>query len=198
MPPWRMHLTTLEAAHSKTAEEIRDILSTVRPVLADTLSQTHNHRSRLVKPMISYDLSAFALSFLPAAGEPALSPAPMQPDTAENVVEGDELTYHHVRRAVFDKVQGSGLLVGSRYQVPSAHITLGRYLSQEDHDTPEKRQAWVQAIDEINEWLEKEVWDKADGEFLGEWMVGQEKGLEARCGTVWYGEGRQVMQGEGY
>ena len=198
MPTYKMHLTTLEVAFSKTPEEISSLLSTLRPAIPSIVNCTHTRRSRLVRPMISYDLSAFAVSFLPAAGEPFVSPAPMDPDTAEDVVQGDEYTYHHVRRDVFDMVQDTGLEVGSRYQVPSAHITLGRYLSQDDHDTPEKRRAWIQAIDEINEWLEREVWDKADGDFIGEWMVGQERGMDARCGRLWYGGGRSIMGGEGY
>ena len=52
-------------------------------------------------------------------------------------------------------VQAAGVEVGSRYQVPSAHITLGRFLVQEGHDTPEKREKWIKAIDEVNQWLER-------------------------------------------
>lgn len=193
-----MHLTTLEVAFSKTPEEISSLMTTLRPAIPSIVNYTHTRRTRLVKPMISYDLSAFAVSFLPAAGERFVSPPPMPPDTAQGVVKKDDYTYHHVRRDVFDMVQGTGLEVGSRYQVPSAHITLGRYLSLYDHDTPEKRRAWVQAIDEINEWLEKEVWDNPSGDFVGEWMVGQERGMEARCGKLWYGGGRVIMAGEGY
>lgn len=200
MPPHRLHMTALEIVHSKTPEETAELVTMLRPALSHLTNYTHTHRSRLVKPMISYDLSAFALSFLPAAGEPSTSPPPWSPDTAapEDVVQGDEFTYHHVRREVFDGVQGSGVSIGSRYQVPSAHVTLGRYLTHSDYDTPEKRRAWVDAIDEINEWLEKEVWDVAEGEFCGEWVVGHERGLDARCGQLWYGEGRTIMTGEGF
>jgi hypothetical protein len=193
-----MHLTALEVAFSKTPEEIGELVSTLRPAIPSIVSHTHSHRSRLVKPMISYDLSAFAVSFLPASGEPVLSQPPVAPDVVANLVEGDSYSYHHLRRDVFDKVQQAGIEVGSRYQVPSAHITLGRYLNEDDHDTPEKRRAWVEAIDEINEWLEKEVWDKEDADFVGEWVVGQEKGLDARNGTLWYGGGRTIMLGEGF
>lgn len=89
--------------------------------------------------------------------------------------------------------------VDSRYVVPSAHITLGRYLTQEDHATPEARERWVKAIDEVNAWLEREVWDSADASaFVGEWIVGQEKGIDARAGRLWYGGGRTIMMGEGF
>ncbi|KAI6783513.1 uncharacterized protein J7T54_005542 [Emericellopsis cladophorae] len=198
MSPWNMHMTTLEVAFSKTPTEIADLVASMRSSLPSIVNHTHNHRARLVKPMISYDLSAFALSFVPATGEPPLSPAPAAPDTAENIVQGDEYTYHHVRMDIFDKVQKAGVEVGSRYQVPSAHITLGRYITQAEHDTPEKRQAWVDRIDEINAWLEKEVWDEKDSDFIGEWMVGQERSIDARIGTIWYGGGRTLVVGEGF
>lgn len=199
MPTHRMHLTTLEVAFSKTPPEIGSLVSTLRPAIPSIASYTHTHRSRLVKPMVSYDLSAFALSFLPASGETTLSPAPVTPDVSSDaVIQGDDYTYHHLRRDIFDKVKDAGVEIGSRYQVPSAHITLGRYLTDEEHDTPEKREKWVKAIDDINSWLENEVWDQKDAQFIGEWIIGQEKGLEIRNGSLWYGHGRTVLLGEGF
>lgn len=199
MPLQRMHMTTLELAFSKTPEEIGQLIETLRPALGAITSYTHKNRARLVRPLISYDLSAFALSFLPASGDAPLSPAPAEPDAAEDAIrQGDDYTYHHLRRDVFDLTTQAGVEVGSRYQVPSAHITLGRYLNEQDHDTPEKRQAWVKAIDDVNEWLATEVWDKPNAEYVGEWVVGQERGLDARNGTLWYGGGRTILGGEGF
>ncbi|UKZ73038.1 hypothetical protein TrVFT333_000677 [Trichoderma virens FT-333] len=177
MPTHRMHMTTLEITFSKTPQEIDSLVSVIRPAAPSIASYTHTHRSRLVKPMISYDLSAFALSFLPAS---------------------DDYTYHHLRRDIFDKVKEAGVEVGSRYQVPSAHITLGRYMTDEEHDTPEKREKWVKVIDDINAWLEKQVWDQQDAQFIGEWVVGQERGLDVRNGALWYGGGRTIVLGEGF
>ncbi|KAK5987276.1 hypothetical protein PT974_11400 [Cladobotryum mycophilum] len=194
MPTHRMHLTVLEVAFSKTPEEVEALISILRPAIQSITSYTHTHRTRLVKPMLSYDLSAFALSFLPASGEPVTSPPPVAPDAVKGVVQGDGYTHHHLRRDLFDKIQDAGVQVGSRYQVPSAHITLGRYLIEHDHDTPEKREKWVEAIDNINVWLENEVWDTEGSE----WIVGQERGLDARGGDVWYGGGRTIMLGEGF
>lgn len=151
--------------------------------------------------MLSYDLSAVAVSFLPAAGEKASSPTQPAPDQLADkiiAVEGDGYTYHHLRRDVFDMLQKTGVEVDSRYVLPSAHITLGRYLTERDHDTPEKRAAWVRTIEEINKWLETEVWDANRGPYIGEWVVGQERGLDARSGTLWYGGGRSLMVGEGF
>ena len=114
------------------------------------------------------------------------------------VFGGDGYTYHHLRKDVFDLSKSTGIEIASRYQVPSAHITLGRYLGEEDHQTPEQRRQWVEAIDRVNSWLEKEVWDIADGDFCGEWVVGQERGIDARCGPLWYGGGRTINLGEGF
>ncbi|RCI09069.1 hypothetical protein L249_5100 [Ophiocordyceps polyrhachis-furcata BCC 54312] len=197
MPTYRMHLTTLELAFSKTADEIAALLNLLRPAAADIGSYTHSHRARLVKPRVSYDLSAFAVSWLPANGEPTVSPAPTPPDKGTKT-QDDAYTYHHLRRDVSDLVREADVPVASRYQVPSAHVTLGRFLDDADHDTVEKREAWAAAVDRVNDWLETEVWDKADAEFVGEWIVGQEKGLDLRAGTLWYGGGRTVLMGEGF
>nr|XP_036585065.1 uncharacterized protein CTRU02_05034 [Colletotrichum truncatum]KAF6794833.1 hypothetical protein CTRU02_05034 [Colletotrichum truncatum] len=198
MPQHRMHLTTLEATHSKTPEEIVALTDTMRPGIPYITDFTYSHRARLVKPMISHDLSAFAVSFLPASGEAATGPPPGLTAAQKGVVGGDAYTYHHLRRDVFDLAQSTGVQIESRYQVPSAHITLGRFLSDEDHKTPEARARWVETIDEINAWLEREVWDREGGEWIGEWAVGQERGLDARIGTLWYGGGRTIKVGEGY
>ncbi|GAB0138524.1 hypothetical protein EsDP_00006757 [Epichloe bromicola] len=199
MPLHRMHMTALEVAFSKTPGEMASSVAALRDAMPAIASHTYLHRSRLVKPMISHDTSAFAVSFLPACGEEPLSPAPTAPDAAAGAIaQGDAYTYHHLRRDLFDKVTQGGVQVGSRYQVPSAHITLGRFLDEADHDTPEKRERWIRAIGEINEWLERDIWDRKDAEFIGEWVVGHEKGLDARCGTLWYGGGRTIVLGEGF
>ncbi|KAK0733321.1 ureidoglycolate hydrolase [Lasiosphaeria miniovina] len=201
MPLHRMHLTTLEVTHSRKIEEISSLVASLRPVISALTNFTFTHRSRLVKPLISYDLSAIALSFLPAAGEEVLSPKQtVHSDVlGDNVAEKDGCyTYHHLRRDVFELAQSTGVKIESRYVVPSAHITLARYVSQGDHDSFASRIQWIEAIEEINKWLEDEVWDVAGKDFLGEWIVGQERGLDARTGTLWYGGGRTIMVGEGF
>ena len=166
--------------------------------MPEITSYTYAHRARLVKPFLSYDLSAFALSFLPAAGEEVVSPAPVRPGPDDRASRDDGYTYHHLRRDVFDMARAGGVDIESRYVVPSAHITLGRYLSHEDHGTPEARRAWVDKINQINAWLENEVWNNHGCGFIGEWIVGQERGLDARCGPLWYGMGRTICVGEGF
>lgn len=198
MPTHRMHLTTLEISHSRTPAEIASLVEQMRPTIPALTNFTSTHRSRLVKPMLSYDLAAVAVSFLPAAGEPVTSPPQADGTPHPHQQQNDTYTYHHLRRDVFDLARTTGVDVASRYVVPSAHITLGRYLGQGDHATPEMRAGWTRAIDRANAWLEKEVWDRADGEFVGEWIVGHEKGIDARSGRLWYGGGRTIMMGEGF
>ncbi|KAL2162378.1 hypothetical protein VTH06DRAFT_7291 [Thermothelomyces fergusii] len=200
MPPHRMHLTTLEITHSRTAQEIADLVALMRPVIPALTGMTMQRRPRLVKPIISYDLSAVAVTFLPASGEALLQPLEDAADLdgpKDDTTKRDHYTYHHLRRDAFI-LASETVPINSRYVAPSAHVTLGRFLTQEDHETPEQRERWVRTIDDINRWLENEVWDVKDGEFLGEWIVGQERGLEARCGTVWYGGGRTILAGEGF
>ncbi|KAI0016001.1 RNA ligase/cyclic nucleotide phosphodiesterase [Xylariomycetidae sp. FL0641] len=198
MPSHRMHLTTLELAFSRTAEEIHAIVEALKPAIPTVAGYTYRHRARLVKPQISYDLSALAVSFLPASVEPGVSPIAAVPNEPRAFEQDDNYTYHHLRRDLWNQVKDAGMAIDSRYVVPSAHITLGRYLTQEDHATPEQRKEWVGAIDEVNKWLEDEVWGAFDGDFLGEWVVGHEKGLDIRVGTLWYGHGRTVLMGEGF
>jgi hypothetical protein len=198
MPAHRMHMTTLEVVFSKTPNEIAAVISRIKDHIVSITSYTYTHRARLVKPMISYDSSAFALSFIPAASEPILSPSPVPPGPVGRITEGDAYTYHHLRGDLFDAVRAAGVDVTSRYQVPSAHITLGRFVTQKDHETLEARARWIDAIEKVNQWLVEEIWDRKEAALTGEWIVGQEKGLDARCGALWYGGGRTINLGEGF
>ncbi|KAJ3043485.1 Ureidoglycolate lyase [Rhizophlyctis rosea] len=192
MPPHRMHMTALEVAHSKPLPEIEAAVKILRPGLPKLGAHTFRHRSRLVKPFISYDLAGIALSFLPAAGEPVTSLH--DSDVAKSTDQNDAYTYHHLRRDLFRIVTASGTAVESRYVVPSAHITLARFLTSADHDTVAKRERWVAVIEGANKWLEESVW----GGERGEWVVGQEQGIVVRVGRLWYGGGRTIVCGEGF
>jgi len=198
MPPECMHLTALEITHSLTDPEIQAIISRMGPASIATMTDyTFSHRARLIKPMLSYDGSALALSFLPAAGEGLPLSAS---SSSERSQEDDRFTYHHLRRDLFNIAKATGVNIDSRYVVPSSHITLGRFLTQDDHDSPEKMERFIKKIEEINAWLEEEYWPKDGGERRedGEWIVGQGKGLDFREGTLWYGGGNTVRIGKGF
>ncbi|KAH8878632.1 hypothetical protein GQ53DRAFT_789770 [Thozetella sp. PMI_491] len=202
MPSYRMHMTTLEVTHSRTSAEVDMLVSQMRPILGALTNFTYTHRTRLARPMLSYDLAAVAVSFLPVAGGGGGGGGTLQAQAGAGGASEhlDTYTYHHLRRDVFDLAGTTGVEIGSRYVVPSAHITLARFLTQDDHATAGMREAWVRAIQDINDWLEAEVWGHREGEcgFDGEWVVGQEKGLDARQGTLWYGGGRTIIVGEGF
>lgn len=181
MPRDNLHITILEITHSKTAEEIEVLKAQVASV-ADTvvnLPQQSGKKARLIKPMVSFDASALALSFVPATGEE------------------DVFSYHHLRRDVFELVTAAGVKVDSRYVVPSAHLTIGRFVTPKDLEgedggvDAEKVGAFVKAIEEVNEWLERGYWDD---EGKGGWTVGEGDGVVLRWGTVWYGGGYTMAQ----
>jgi len=166
--------------------------------------------------MLTYDASAIAISYLPAAGD------------KENV---DKYTYHHLRRDVWEitsntsatntaglaaretghSTAGPGVKVESRYVVPSAHLTIARFVTAKDttRDRTEDGEVdlevmkkFVERIDEINEKLEQEYWPQGEqGDSIqdeGQWIVGEEQGLDCRWGTLWYGEGETVRLGKGF
>ena len=182
MPNPNLHMTALEITHSKTAPEIAAALETLRPSVERIVNYTVAHRTRLIKPALGFDDQAIALSFVPAAGEGGRS------------VEDDGYSYHHLRRDIWELVQDSGVDVGSRYVVPSAHLTIGRFITNEDFTKdgegkidPEKVSGLIEVIEEVNEWLKQDYWPKGDEGVIkegGEWRVGREFGLECRTGTL--------------
>lgn len=205
MPLDRLHITAMEVTHSKTAGEIDHLVDILRPsaqIIADYPAQ---HRARLIKPMISYDSAALALSFLPAAGE-ALH--------HDRTPEQDAYTYHHLRRDLHSLITKAGVEVGSRYVVPSAHLTIARFNSPNPFgDDPldaqagleiKKRKHWISEIEMLNKWLEAEYWPHPANDHHkeimpgGEFIVGEEKGLDFRKGRLWYGGGETVYLGKGH
>lgn len=197
MPLERLHLTALEVTHSLTQPEIDAIINTIGPETIEKVTDyTYSHRARLIKPLISYDGQALALSFLPAAGESLTSDS----DGKHSRTKADDnYTYHHLRKGLFELLN-ERFKINSRYVVPSSHITIGRFLTQEDHDSKEKMKQFLDKIEEINKWLQENFWP-VEGEERNvekEWIVGSEKGLDCRQGRLWYGGGVTVRLGKGF
>ncbi|CAI7644802.1 unnamed protein product [Penicillium crustosum] len=197
MPLENLHITVLEAAHSLTEEQIEGLVQTLLSskdvTSADIAAYPRSRPTRLIKPMVSFDSAALALSFVPAAGECL---------EAKSSSDNEHYTYHHLRRDVFDMVRQTKVPVASRYIVPSAHLTIARFISQDgfvvkgsdgtetvDHS---RVKLLIDKIGEINQKLENEYWPK-EGAMRegGEWIVGQE-GLVIRRGRLWYGGGEYV------
>ncbi|KAK3669903.1 hypothetical protein LTR78_010214 [Recurvomyces mirabilis] len=177
------------APTSKIDELVRQIL----PGSSEIVDYTHNHQARLVKPLVSFDAQALALSFLPAAGEPGRSR------------QKDGYSYHHLRRDLYTKVSATSVKVASRYVIPSAHLTIARFVTKKDFETADgtvdhaRVQKLVDTIEEVNAWLREEYWPKSDGiKEGGEWVVGQDKGLDFKHGALWYGGGETVTLGKGF
>lgn len=197
MPLDRLHMTTLEIISARTAEEIEGVVSSLKQdgCLHDIANYTLGHRALLVKPMVSYDASAIAVSFVPAAGG------------AVNA-EGDKYTYHHLRSDLFEIVTSNACPIAARYTVPSAHLTIARFITQDGFLLDEPRHGrssvdrerialLVDTIEKINQRLQVKCWQRGDTP-EGEWLVGQEKGLELIKGRSWYGKGDSVLLGEGF
>ena len=176
-------MTALEITHSLTEPEIDSRVAKLEPIIQQVTDYTFNRRTRLVRPMVSFDASAIALSFVPATDS--------------------KYTYHHLRKELYNLCGTTGVTVESRYVVPSAHLTIGRVLDYKDVGDPskdvidpERIEAWLAKIATINDWLKAEYWNS--GKAGSEWIVGQEKGLDCQKGTLWYGDGDRVRLGKGF
>ncbi|KAF2421844.1 hypothetical protein EJ08DRAFT_682861 [Tothia fuscella] len=198
MPSENLHMTAMEITHSKTEEEIAALVEQIQPRVEQIVNHAYSSiekRARLIKPMIGFDAAALALSFVPAAGE-AL--------TEGRKASQDEFTYHHLRRDAFAMCEEAGVKVDSRYIVPSAHLTIGRFVNKLDFETDGnvdqgKVSNLVELIENTNADLHRNFWPKEGKiEAGGEWIVGREKGFVLRRDAVWYGGGRSVMEGKAF
>ncbi|KAJ5178898.1 hypothetical protein N7492_002108 [Penicillium capsulatum] len=201
MPRENLHMTTLEIATSLTEQELEDLFIPLQSHLSQIANYTYTHRARLIKPLISYDQAGLALSFLPAAGEGLVQ----SPRTTEE----DRYTYHHLRRDIHQMAIDTGTPVRCRYVAPSAHITIARFLSNDEFMPGDKNgqidsqklEGFIKRIDSLNQWLQNTFWPQDfDGSIKpgGEWLVGEERGLDCQKGPVWYGHNHRVMIGQGF
>ena len=195
MPLGCLHMTVLEMTHSGTEPEIQEFVDVLLPKAQDIVDYTYDHHARLIKPMVGYDAAALALTFLPAASD-------------GRSVPGDSYTYHHLRRDLYNLCKTTGVKIASRYTVPSAHLTVARFVDPEDfsHDSksgdadPRKMREWVETLEKVNNWLQETYWPNNHGIISegGEWIVGQERGLDFRKGVCWYGGGETISLGKGF
>jgi hypothetical protein len=101
-------------------------------------------------------------------------------------------------------VRQTDLPVASRYIVPSAHVTIARFINRDgflinraesgEVIDPSQVKVLIDKIGRINEILASQYWPQADGSYPkeGEWVVGQDRGLVIRRGRLWYGGGQDV------
>ncbi|KAJ5668915.1 Ribosomal protein L44e [Penicillium macrosclerotiorum] len=185
-PLENLHMTTLEMMSARTESEVNTVVSFLqqKSVCQDTVDYTVAHRARLVRPIVSYDASALALSFVPAAGGPT---------SGMNSLK-DVYSYHHLRRDLYDMMTQAGCEIGARYTVPSAHVTIARFIrpvggspdgAKESDYLCERATNLVAKVEEINQILSSDDWQRFGSPVDGEWVVGQEKGLELIKGRSW-------------
>ena len=197
-PADQLHMTTLEMVSSRTALEVDRVTAFLQEKLPlqEIVNYTLTHRARLVRPVVSYDAAAMALSFVPAAGETT--------NQLDWTVD-DEYSYHHLRRDLWNIVARSGYQPASRYNVPSAHITIARFAVPAGFDKEKAlelltdgRVAMVEKIEDINQELRSKEWKRFGHASRGEWIVGHERGLELNKGQSWFGKGEAVLIGNGF
>lgn len=188
MPPDNLHLTIMEMAHSRTPSEILAMLDIMRTEIPNICEYVFSHPVRLVKPLLSYDGAAVALSFLPAAGEPL----------SVEIQYQDSYTYHHLRRDISELCKKTGVEVASRYVLPSAHLTIARFVNQ-DLFHEKSIPALIKTLETINKELQEELWaaPEGNGSLAGQWIIGEERSLDCRTMTVWYGGGESEYVSEG-
>ncbi|CEJ60932.1 hypothetical protein PMG11_09486 [Penicillium brasilianum] len=195
-PADHLHMTTLEILPARTLAEVNEFERFLKENanLQDIVNYTLTNRARLVRPILSYDTSALALSFVPAV------------DDADIEVDGG-YSYQHLRSDLYDFVTQSGCPLEARYTVPSAHVTIARFVRPvgRSENRPEepgscRKQAHelVATIEDINQELRSNDWKRFGNPSRGEWTVGQEQGLELMKGRSWYGKGESVLIGEGF
>ncbi|KAJ5942894.1 Ribosomal protein L44e [Penicillium verrucosum] len=166
--------------------EIDEITSSLEMTgsVAELANYTLTHRARLVKPVISYDTSAIALSFVPAAGEE---------DRSVYSGKDDQFTYHHLRSDLYNIVTQSGCPIAARYTVPSAHITIARFIapssakegqSDSSKEFEKKASSLIAKIEDLNHELRSNVWRRLGDPSQGQWVIGHEKGLELMKGRT--------------
>jgi hypothetical protein len=203
MPLPNLHMTALEVTHSLPLPSIDHLVSILLRNIDAIVDLPYHHRARLVKPMLSYDSAALALSFVPASGEAV--PEDRRPSE-------DEYTYHHLRRDLYTAIEDAGVNVASRYVVPSAHLTIARFntpnvfgggegvMDEAPTLDAKKRRRWIREIELINDWLEATYWPQLGREIVpgGEWVVGEERGIDFRKGRLWYGGGETVKLGTSF
>ena len=191
MPQDCLHMTVLEIAHSLTPEALAALVDKIKPHMSEIASFLTEYPTRLLKPMLSFDDTAVALSYVPAAGE-----------ISDGKGTDDQYTYLHLRRDLINLCRECRLEVNARYASPSCHLTIARFVTKETQSSGVTSKcsaikSWVSVIEELNEMLARDYWPQGAESDAGTWIVGAQRGLDIREGTLWYGGGTSLHVGSG-
>ncbi|KLO86271.1 uncharacterized protein FFB20_05441 [Fusarium fujikuroi] len=184
-----LHMTVIVVALSITPKELVDKTIKFKPCLKKLASIFHGQQIRLVKPKLSFNEGGVALSFVPAADE----------ETQDIRTKTTDYTYLHLRRDIFALCSEKGVDAETQKGATACHITLARFITQEDHNrngnpSQEAMASWVTRIEEINEMLAQKYWPH-EGSVppeSGSWVIDGRRSLDIRAGTIWYGGGQSL------
>ncbi|VVT49248.1 uncharacterized protein SAPINGB_P002177 [Magnusiomyces paraingens] len=178
MPRECLHLSVLEVTHSAPPDVIDSQIKQLKPYLSEILTSRDN-APILVKPLVCFDSAAFALTFAPLDSS-------LQ---KEYGAHSEDYTYTHYRAHLYNAINKAQVYCAARYEVPSAHVTIARFIEEV---SPNVVDALLETIQNINTWLE-DVYSNPES---FSWQVGSERGTECRCGRIWYGGGWTEATGE--
>jgi hypothetical protein len=179
IPAEDMHLSVVEISHRHTIHFLRNVYSFIGDeLLGKLLSTLDGQPPVLIKPMLLFDRSGVALSFVPAL--------------AEN-------TYHHLRTRLHTMLLETGMAIDTCYTAPIAHVTIARFVEDTlfkpslygPKTKEEQVRAWDDLISAVNRDLRRKYWGDRDGAGF-EWAVGKELGLEAQLGYIKFGRPRRI------
>ena len=170
-PPSHLHLTVYEVTHSLTSAQLAPTLALLR-AHPDVFDLPRMPTVTLDSPLVNFDTSAIALTFLPSSS-PSSTTSP-----------SSSYTLHHLRHDVCTSLTRIGVPWQGRYIAPSAHATIARLISTDAVDKIGVEQ-WVGGLERLREEC-TEGWADAV------WRLG-EGSAEVSAGRSWYGKGTRGM-----
>ncbi|KZT21047.1 hypothetical protein NEOLEDRAFT_798004 [Neolentinus lepideus HHB14362 ss-1] len=166
MPEPCLHMTSMEWFHSVDNVTIHKLVDKIPVNVAHSISAGPKVPIHLDTPVLSFDRNALAITFLPS------------------LKTNEGYTYLHYRRDLLDaaaSVDDPDLVIYMRYALPSAHITIARFI--EPLSPENKGRGWVEALEKVDREVVRPqtnlIWTLRGPTIL-------------RAGTVWYGGGFAV------
>ena len=126
--PRQLHMTVYEVTHSRTSRQLQPLVATVRGHRSELCCQLPIDRVKLDSPLLNYDTSAVAITFLP--------------------IDVDGYDIARLRAEVGGRLAGMGIEWDGRYVAPTAHITIGRFV--ESRLRRASMEQWLAKLDELS------------------------------------------------
>lgn len=186
MPRECLHMTALEINNSEPIEKVLKNMELIKPHV-DQLLNPAGETPILMRPLVCFDASALALTFVPID-----HPVDHKKEETDVTATPKEIQtgYTHYRAQLYETVtKVAGIDVDSRYQVPSAHITIARFVKE---IPPEAIDAILNQVKELNAWLDESYSDP--NKFS--WKIREERANVCRYGRLWYGGGTSEGTGK--